>query len=275
MQGLERPSARSWSMDRRARSRLEDSAGVALEGMATGINALGSAYGRPLRVLKGMVGLVLFVACANIATLLLARSSARRREMAVRLAIGAGRRRLVAQLLIEGGLLSILGSGAGLWLGLWGCKALAILLEPNVETAAFAWTRPSAAVLGLTTAVTLITTLVFGLVPAWNARKAEPAQDLASAGASLRGTRMLRPRGGRLAQWIVGGEVAMALVLLIGAVLFVRTIVNYATFDLGFRPDHLLSVTASLSSSMRPRKTSRSTWKTSEPAWARSLASSA
>jgi predicted permease len=225
--------------------KLEDGADVALESMANGMNALGSAYGRPLRVLKGMVGLVLVVACANIATLLLARSSARRREMAVRLAIGAGRRRLVSQLLIEGALLSVIGSAAGLWLGLWGSKALAVVLEPTIETSAFAWSRPSVAVLGLTTAVTLITTLVFGLVPAWTARKAEPARDLASGGAAPRGTRLLRTRGSRLAQWIVGGELAMALVLLIGAVLFMRTIVNYAHFDLGFRPDHLLSVTAS------------------------------
>ena len=225
--------------------KLEDGAGVALESASTGMNSLSSAYGRPLRVLQGMVGLVLFVACANIANLLLARATARRREMAVRLAIGAGRRRLLAQLLTEGGLLSVLGGAAGLLLGLWGSRTMAVFLVPGIETSAFAWTRPSLAVLGLTAAVTLITTLVFGLAPFGSARHAEPAQDLASGGAAPRGTRILRPKGNRAARWVVAGEVAMALVLLVGAGLFVRTMFNYASFDLGFRTDHLLSVAVS------------------------------
>jgi predicted permease len=225
--------------------KLEDGAGVVLASVSTGLDTLGSWYRRSLRVLQGMVGLVLFVACANIANLLLARASARRREMAVRLAIGAGRRRLLAQLLTEGALLSVLGAGVGLWLGLWGSKALAVFVVPGIETTAFAWTRPSAAVLRMTGAIMFINTLVFGLAPFWNVRHAKPALDLASGGAAPRGARMLRPRGSRVGQWIVGGEVAVALILLIGAGLLVRTMANYATFDLGFRADHVLSVAVS------------------------------
>jgi predicted permease len=222
--------------------KVQDGVGIALTSASAGLDALGIWYRAPLRVLKGMVGLVLLVACANIANLLLARGSARRREMAVRLAIGAGQRRLLAQLLTEGALLSVLGAGAGLWLGLWGSRTLAVFLEPGIETRAFAWTMPSPFVLGLTAMVALLTTLVFGLAPAWAARHAEPALDLASGGAAPRGTRMVWTKGNRIGQWVVAGQVAMALVLLVGAGLFVRTIVNYAAFDLGFRSDHLLSV---------------------------------
>jgi len=215
----------------------EQRPGIALVSARSGLNALGSFYGRPIRLLRGLVALALVVAWANIANLLLARASVRRREIAVRLALGAGRPRLLAQLLTEGLLLSVLGTAAGLLLGLLGSRIIAVLLVPGIETGAFAWSRPSAALLGLMTALSLVTTVIFGLVPAWAAWRVAPGTDLHSGGPGAHGV-----RGSRVSRWVVSGEVAVALVLLVGSGLLVRTVVNLMTFDPGFRSDHLLAV---------------------------------
>ena len=215
----------------------EQRPGIALVSARSGLDALRSFYGRPVRLLRGLVALVLVVAWANIANLLLARASVRRREIAVRLALGAGRQRLLAQLLTEGLLLSVLGTAAGLVLGLLGSRIIAVLLVPGIETGAFAWNRPSASLLGLTAALSLVTTVIFGLVPAWAAWRVAPGTDLHSGGSGAHGV-----RGTRVSRWVVSGEVGVALVLLVGSGLLVRTVFNLVTFDPGFRSDHLLAV---------------------------------
>jgi predicted permease len=210
---------------------------VALASARNGLDALRSFYGRPVRLLRGLVVLVLVVAWANIANLLLARASVRRREIAVRLALGAGRERLLAQLLTEGLLLSVLGTAAGLLLGLLGSRVMAVLLVPGIETAAFAWSRPSASLLGVAVALSVVTTVIFGLVPAWAAWRVAPGAELHSGGAGAQGI-----RGSRVSRWVVSAEVGIALVLLVGSGLLVRTVFNLVTFDPGFRSDHLLAV---------------------------------
>jgi predicted permease len=224
--------------------RLEDEPGIALSSAARGLRDLQRHHDDTLRVLKGLVGLVLLVACANVANLLLARASARRKEIAVRLAIGAGRWRLLTQLVTEGLLLSLLGAGTGVVLGLWASRSLAVLLVPGLETEALAWNRPSAAVLALTAGVVSIATLVFGIAPALMSRHADPARDLQSGSARGKGT-LANARGNRIGRWVVAGEVGIALILLVGAGLFVRTVVNLARFDPGYRTDHLLNVAVS------------------------------
>jgi predicted permease len=217
--------------------RAQDAPRIALETVPHGVNSLRSSYGRALRLLRGLVALVLVVACANIANLLLARAAVRRREMGVRIALGAGRARIVRQLLTEGLLLSAIGTATGVLLGLVGSRVLAALLVPGLEPSAFAWSRPGASVFAFAAAVCAGTTVLFGLVPSWATRRLTPASELHVGGAGTKGA-----LGATVGRWIVAGEVAVALVLLVGAGLLARTVVAYGAFDPGFRTDHLLTV---------------------------------
>jgi predicted permease len=210
---------------------------VLLEPAAHGVNNLRASYGRILGLVRWLVALVMAVACANVANLLLARAAARRREVGMRIALGAGRGRIVRQMLTEGLLLAALGTGLGLVLGLAGSQVLGALLVPGLEPAAFAWSRPSAAVLALAAGLCAATTLLFGLVPAWATRRVTPADDLRVGGGGSKGS-----VGAALGRWIVGFEVAVALLVLVAAGLLGRTIAAFASFDPGFRSDHLLTV---------------------------------
>ncbi len=194
----------------------------------TGWSYLRTMYAKPLIVLMAAVALVLLVACANVASLLLARASARQKEMAVRLAIGAGRGRIVRQLLIESAVLSLAGAACGVGLAWFSSGFLVRLLSSDGQRIVFDLT-PNWHVLGFTIAVAIATALVFGLAPALYTSAAEPST-------TLRNDARTGSTRSRLLPSLVSAQVALSLVLLAGAGLFVRTLQNLRDLDPGFNP---------------------------------------
>src|SRR5271154_793416 len=199
-----------------------------------GLFASRQMFGKPFVVLMAVVGLVLLLACANIASLLLTRSAARQRELSVRLALGAGRARVLRQVLTESLLLSGLGGAAGLLLSFLGRNALPALVsnpwEQNQFNSDFDWK-----IFGFTAAVTLATGLLFGVAPAWAATRTEVSSGLKETAQTT--TRRRKGLGGKA---IVAFQLMLSTVLVTGALLFVRTLWNVAHIDPGFRSDHLL-----------------------------------
>src|SRR5258708_413835 len=190
---------------------------------------------RRLRVLMARTGMVLLIACANIANLLLARATGRQKEIAVRLAMGATRGRIVAQLLIETLSLSALGGILGLALAFWGDKALMAIYLPSESNELNISTAPDLRILFFTLAVTVITGVIFGLAPALQATKPDVGKTLKDeAGAVVRGGH------GRLRSALVVTQVALSLLLLIGAGLFLRSLRNLSSLGPGFRAERLV-----------------------------------
>jgi putative ABC transport system permease protein len=187
----------------------------------------------PLLALLGAVGFVLLIACANIANLLLARGSARGRELAVRVALGAGRARVARQLLTESLVLAAIGGVAGVLFGIWGTDALVALAPENTPRLNEIGVEPR--VLGFAALVTLLTGLIFGLAPAVQAARGGVTQSLkdGARGGSATGGRTLR-------RALVGVEVALALVLLTGGLLLLQTFVRLQKTDLGFSAENIL-----------------------------------
>jgi len=195
---------------------------------------------RMLLVLFGAVGIVLLIACANAANLLLARASARHREIAVRLAMGAPRLRVLRQLLTESLVISIAGGALGLALAYGGVRALVLLLPADFPRAHDI--HVSAPVLAFTFIVSLLTGILFGMAPALQASRTDPKQGLQQGS---RGATASRHQN-RLRSALVVAEVSLACVLLIGAGLMLRTFLNLLHLDPGFREDHVLTATLSL-----------------------------
>jgi predicted permease len=188
---------------------------------------------KPIFVLMALTGLVLLLACANIANLLLARGAQRQREMSVRIALGAGRRRVVRQLLTESLLLAGLGGFGGLLLGYLCRNALPALLTNSWESSgiqvSFDW-----AVFACTAVIILSTGVLFGLAPAWFAATTEVSSNLKETAQTT--TR----RRGRSGKAFVGFQIALSTLLVIGAGLFVRTLTSLSSQDVGFDTNHLV-----------------------------------
>jgi predicted permease len=191
----------------------------------------------PLWVLAALSGAVLLLACANLANLLLARATTRQREMAVRLAIGADRRRIIRLLLVESLLLSIIGAAAGLVLAFLADRILLATYFPADSAGDFTISSvPNMDVLVFALGTTLLTTLVFGLAPAIQSSRTDVAPALNDRAGSGAGARQAFLR-----KLLVAGQIALALLLLIGASLFLRTLANLETTGPGFSTEHLVT----------------------------------
>ena len=204
-----------------------------------------------LLVLLGAVGFVLLIACANVANLLLARAAARQREMAVRAAVGAGRWRVVRQLLTESVLLAGIGGALGFALGSWGVRALLLLVPANIPRLMDADGVRAVAppldwrVAAFTGAAALFTGILFGILPALQASKLDLVSALKEAGSRSGSSR----RHNRLRSSLVVAEVALALVLVAGAALLIRTFIGLSNAQPGIDAHNVLTLQTSLSSS--------------------------
>jgi macrolide transport system ATP-binding/permease protein len=214
------------------RSLAGESPYVSAERAGQGLSGLRESYRNPLLIVMGVVAITLLMACANLAGLLLARANTRGREITVRLALGAGRGRLIRQLLVEGALLSAAGAISGIVIAWAGLRALLALMNSGwsmpLEAAPDGW------VLAFTIAVSLVTTLLFALAPAVRATGVDVAHGLKQETPTVSG-----PRLGAVRVLVVA-QVAVALPLVAGAILMSRTLANLRSVPVGFNPGNVV-----------------------------------
>ena len=201
---------------------------------------------RPILVLLGAVAFLLLIACANVANLLLARAASRKKEIALRAALGAGRIRIIRQLLTESLLLSFAGGVAGTLLAAWGVRALSTIVPANFprrdEISIDLW------VLGFTLLISVLTGVVFGLGPAMTSAKVNLTEALKAGGRNTAGA-----PSHRLRNLLVIAEISLALVLLIGASLMIQSFLRLQNVNAGFKTDHRLTMEVSLPPTSYPR----------------------
>ena len=214
--------------------RTLEHANIELTPAARGLSRLRFEFSLPLKILMAVVGLVLLIACANIANLLLARATTRQREIAVRMAVGAGRRRLVRQMLAESLLLTLMGGALGVLFAWWASEALLVMVSTGPEPLPLK-VAPDATVLAFTFVVTCLTALLFGTLPALRATRIDLTPALKDSRSPV-----VSPSRSRLSGGLVVSQVALSVVLLIGAGLFLRTLVNLANVDTGFNKENVL-----------------------------------
>jgi predicted permease len=209
---------------------------IVLEDGSRGLSYIWSSreLGKPLHTLLGLSGLVLLLACANIANLMLARASGRQREMAVRLALGASRRRVLRQVMTESLLLASLGGTAGLIAGYLGRNSLPRLMESSfdgdITNVPFNW-----AIFGFAAGVTLLTGVLFGILPAWRATREDPNRGLKETAQSV-----TRRRGAWSGKITVAFQIALSTLLVASSALFLRTLINLNHIPTGIQADGLL-----------------------------------
>jgi len=200
-----------------------------------GLSGLRNTFSKPLAILMIVVGIVLLIACVNMANLLLVRSSARAKEIAVRLSLGASRGRLIRQLLLESVLLSAFGGLLGLVFAYWGCNALVAMMQ-HANNPLSIDVHPDLNVLAFTAVACIVTGILFGLTPALRATRVELTPALKQTAATLRTTRDKI----YTTKTLVVAQVAFSVVLLFCAGLFVWTLMNLETMNVGFSRDNLL-----------------------------------
>ena len=213
---------------------------INLQRAARGSSVLREHFGQPLKILMALVGLVLLIACANVANLLLARGAVRQREFAVRIAIGAGRARLIRQLLTEGLLLAVSGAAAGLLLAHWADALLLRMVSgaasgpPSIHLDL----QPDARVLGFTLGVTLLTTILFALIPSLYSTRLDltPVLKSTPTGAFSEASHRRFPAG----KILVITQVAVSVILLVSAGLFVRSLSKLSAVNLGYNRENLI-----------------------------------
>jgi putative ABC transport system permease protein len=204
-------------------------------------------YERPLDILMGVVGLVLLIACANIASLMLARAAARHREIAVRKALGASRGRLMQQMLTECVLLSTAGAVLAVFFARWG-SALLVRYISKSKGKIFLDLSLDWRVLGFTAAAAVLTGLLFGVLPAFRSTRVSLTSAMKGGQATDTESR-IRFRPGK---WIVASQVALSLVLLVASGLFLRSLVKLVTMDIGFDRNNVLLISADLHTAKIP-----------------------
>jgi predicted permease len=206
----------------------------------TGLIGQRSQYADPLYVLMLAVGIILLIACANVAGLMLARAAARQKEMAVRLALGAGRTRIVRQLLTESVMLSMLGGLLGVLFAYWGAHAIISFVSSNQTRPLGFATGVDVRVLGFTVAISLLTGIFFGIAPAFRGMRVNLTPTLKDSEGS---STSLGHSGGKwfsIGNGLVVAQVALAVVVLVGAGLLVRTLANLRSIDVGFDSHNIL-----------------------------------
>ncbi len=218
-----------------------------LQSAANGLSAIRRQYQQALMVLMAIVGLVLLIACANVANLLLARGAARQREIAIRIALGSGRGRLLRQLLTESLLLSLTGAALGILFAQWGAKLLVnflssggnpVYLDLTIDT----W------VLAFTAGIAVVTGLLFGLAPAWRATRVDPQSAMKAQGRGVvEGSRF------GIGKALVVVQVALSLVLVVGAGLMLSSFFQLETLNPGFDSGRILLVSVDLRNGNYPQ----------------------
>jgi len=224
----------------RTLSTVADNPQVTLVPAQTGLTGARTQYSNPLYVLMLAVGIILLIACANVAGLILARATARQKEMAVRLALGAGRARVVRQLLTESVILSVLGGVLGILFAYWGAHAIISFVSSNQTRPLGFATGVDLRVLGFTMAVSLLTGILFGIAPTFRGARVDLTPALKE------GERSSASSGHASGKWLSIGnalvvtQVALAIVVLVGAGLLVRTLQNLRSVDVGFDSRNIL-----------------------------------
>jgi predicted permease len=221
-------------------SKADDSPEITLLAAQTGLTGSRNQYSDPLYVLMLAVGIILLIACANVAGLMLARAAARQKEMAVRLALGAGRARVVRQLLTESVMLSVLGGALGILFAYWGAHAIISFVSSNQARPLGFATGVDLRVLGFTAVVSLLTGILFGIAPTFRSARVDLTPALKEGeGSSTRSGHA----GGKwfsIGNALVVAQVALAIVVLVGAGLLVRTLANLRNIDVGFETHNIL-----------------------------------